>query len=156
VEIRGAVATGCLHAAIAQSNPACPNFEEVTACAAAHCELGACLKACEEFTTCLAGVEDPCADMFSCPSSDACTDCRQQLATCTFNFCAEQLACAPAVTPDGPCAQLESCCAMQGDGAESCLEIVRTLEKFSGDVSCRGAMVDWDTAAHLAVPCRFN
>jgi len=60
------------------------------------------------------------------------------------------------VAPDGPCRQLEACCALQGDGAASCLDTVRLVEKLSGDSSCAGVMRDWDTFAHLRVPCRFE
>jgi hypothetical protein len=46
---------------------------------------------------------------------------------------------------------------MQGDAeAQACLDTVHMLEKLSGDPSCYGAMRDWDTTAHLKVPCMFR
>jgi hypothetical protein len=45
---------------------------------------------------------------------------------------------------------------MQGDKTSQCLEVVRALQKFSGDVSCEGAMRDLDIIQHFNVPCRFE
>ena len=42
------------------------------------------------------------------------------------------------------------------DDVDANLETVRLLESLSGDVSCNGAMYDWDTTAHLSVPCNFE
>jgi hypothetical protein len=45
---------------------------------------------------------------------------------------------------------------MQGDGAAQCLDVVRLAQKLSGDSTCVGVMHDWDTVAHLKVPCKFQ
>jgi hypothetical protein len=45
---------------------------------------------------------------------------------------------------------------MQGDEAESCLELVRAVERLSGDPSCYGVMQDWDANSHYQVPCKFE
>jgi hypothetical protein len=134
----------------------CPDPKELSACASEHCGLDACVQKCADFLQCLATVDDPCEDEYECKSSDECTDCRADVGQCTFRFCTEQIACAPPSAPDGPCAQLQACCAMQGEGAASCLEFVRLFEKLSGDASCIGAMHDWDFNVHLRVPCKFQ
>jgi len=158
IEVRAQVAGLCLAKMIVHDGMNdCPNLEELVSCASEHCEVAACLKQCADFSACVGAAPDVCAASFTCPIDKACAGCQTSVQTCSIGFCAEQVACAPPVTPDGPCSQLEACCAMQpNDVAASCLETVLLIEKLSGDPSCRGVMQDWDTTAHLAVPCKFR
>jgi hypothetical protein len=141
---------------VRDSTRACPDPVELSRCAREHCQLDQCAQACSSFLTCLASTADPCKDEFECEMTQACSDCRNEVGGCTFTFCTEQIACAPPTAVDGPCAKLEACCAMQGDGAMPCLDVVRLVQKLSGDASCVGVMHDWDTVAHLKVPCKFE
>lgn len=134
----------------------CPNPAELNKCAREHCELAPCTQHCGDYLECLGESDDVCAAEAECELSQVCSDCRLAVATCVFSFCTQEIACAPPVAPDGPCSKLEACCAMQGDRASSCLETVHVLERLSGDASCVGAMHDWDTWAHLKVPCKFE
>ena len=157
IELQAQIAGICLAQTFSQDNTRpCPDPNELVKCSSEHCNLGACLEACKDYTACLTDKADPCESMFECPSSDACTDCQGEVGSCSFSFCLDVVSCAPPPTPDGPCAQLAACCQMQGDQAQGCLEFVQLLERLSGDVSCRGAMMDWDTTAHLPVPCKFD
>jgi hypothetical protein len=134
----------------------CPNPEELVACVERHCEFGTCVAACADYLACTGQADDPCSLAFTCTIDDACSTCVGNVQQCAFNYCADQLACAAPVTPDGPCSQLVACCAKQGDMADSCLELVRSLEKFSGDQSCFGVMQNWDQVLHPSVPCDFD
>jgi hypothetical protein len=157
VALRAQVAGLCLAKMIVRDNAQeCPNPAELAKCASEHCALDACLAKCTDYLACLGRDADPCAAGFTCEIDDDCSNCQQDVTTCTFGYCADAVACASPITPGGPCSQLEACCAMQGDLAASCLDTVHALEKFSGDPSCAGAMQDWDTTAHLAVPCKFK
>jgi hypothetical protein len=156
-EIRAQIAGLCLTRSIVRDNvQACPNPIELDKCASEHCELDACVQQCTDYIACLAKDSAPCSVAFTCPIDDACAQCQSRVSSCVFGFCADQIACAAPVTPDGPCSQLEACCAMQGDDAASCLDTVHLLEKLSGDPSCIGVMQDWDANSHLAVPCKFH
>jgi hypothetical protein len=159
---RAVVAGMCLSQMIVRDNQnACPDPTQLTQCASAHCELDACLATCASFTACvdhnITPDADACGGMWKCSLDEACATCQGNITQCTFGFCSDVVACASPVSPDGPCAKLEACCAMQGDdSAQSCLDTVHLIEKLSGDPSCYGAMHDWDTTAHLKVPCMFE
>jgi hypothetical protein len=134
----------------------CPDPKALSACAQEHCQLDACVAMCGDYLACTTKEADPCSVAFTCEIDEACSTCQGNVQQCVLNFCAEQIACAAPVAPDGPCSQLIACCGMQGDKAESCLETVRLVEKFSGDPSCFGLMRDWDFFSHLPVPCMFE
>jgi hypothetical protein len=158
-KIRAQLAGLCLGKMIVRDNAQeCPNPDEVVKCASTHCELDACLATCSDYVACLKSdtTGDPCSAAFTCSVDEACSTCQSQVTNCLLGFCPDLVACAAPITPDGPCSQLEACCAMQGDSAATCLETVHVIEKFSGDPSCAGAMLDWDTTAHLPVPCKFK
>jgi hypothetical protein len=160
VELRAVVAGLCLGRSIVRDNAQeCPNPKELEACGRAHCDLDPCVQACSDsgYIACLQGHgKDPCEAVNVCDIDAKCADCQSRISTCTLNFCSEQLACAAPVTPDGPCSQLLACCAMQGDMATMCLDIVQSIAKFSGDPSCFGIQHDWDFFSHLPVPCKFE
>jgi hypothetical protein len=141
---------------VRDSEHPCPNPKELAECASQHCNAGSCLEPCADYLGCLGESEEACSRQFMCEITAACADCHNGVTECVFGFCAEQIACAAPVTPDGPCAKLEACCSIQGDEAASCLDLVRALAKFSGDPSCIGAMHDWDFFSHLPVPCEFE
>ncbi|HEY2736408.1 MAG TPA: hypothetical protein VGI70_20555 [Polyangiales bacterium] len=134
----------------------CPNETELAKCGTEHCELDGCVQPCAPYLACLTAMSDPCSSDTSCELSTDCASCEGDVNSCMYGFCSDQIACASPIAPDGPCSQLEACCAMQGDGAAQCLDTVRLLEKFSGDPSCMGLKQDWDATAHLAVPCHFQ
>lgn len=143
-------------ALVQDSTRKCPDPVELTNCSREHCKLDQCAEKCADFLSCLEPLADACEQEFECEMTQACSDCRNEVGLCAFQFCVEEISCAPPTQPDGPCAKLEACCAMQGDQAPACLENVRVLQKLSGDGSCAGVMMDWDTVAHLKVPCRFQ
>lgn len=152
-----AVAGLCLTQMIVRDNEQeCPNPVELAKCARQHCELDRCNEVCSEYMTCLDESDDPCSLAFACDITNECSLCQGEVTECVWGFCADQIACAPPVTPDGPCSKLEACCAMQGDDAEACLEVVRAVERLSGDPSCYGIMQDWDVNSHYQVPCKFE
>jgi hypothetical protein len=160
---RAAIAGLCLGRMFVRDNTQeCPNPKELNACAATHCELDACLETCAEYTACLdqqvnAGTDICEATTVQCQITQACSECSASINQCVLGFCADQVSCAAPVTPGGPCEQLEACCNMQGDDdARSCIELVHTLEKLSGDPSCYGAERDLVVTAHLKVPCMFQ
>jgi hypothetical protein len=156
---RAQIAGLCLGKAFVRDNgQECPNPDELVKCASTHCELDACVATCSDFIGCVNSDSsgDPCSAQFTCPIDAACATCQSQITNCTLGFCPDVVACAPPITPDGPCSQLEACCAMQGDSAANCLDLVHALEKYSGDPSCVGVMLDWAAVAHLQVPCQFN
>jgi hypothetical protein len=157
-EASAAIAGLCLSQTFVRDNDQkCPDPVALAKCAREHCELDACLEEeCADYVACLDQSDDPCSQAFQCEITDACAECQSHMHECVFGFCSEELACAAPVTPGGPCSKLEACCAMQGDEAESCLENVRVLERYSGDPSCYGAMHDWDVNSHLPVPCKFE
>ena len=158
LQIQAQVAGICLSGTFTQDNTRpCPDPAELVQCSSEHCNLGACLEECKDFTACLETKGgDPCQTVFECAATDACIDCQNEVGYCSFSYCLAEVSCAPPPTPDGPCAQLAACCQMQGDQAASCLDLVRLIERVSGDPSCRGAMMDWDVTAHLKVPCKFD
>jgi hypothetical protein len=158
VEIKGLFAGLCLARMIVRDNAQeCPKPAELVKCAAEHCELEPCLAQCRELSACLEQQDDMCrAFNDSCIPNEACGKCQSDVMQCALGFCLDEIACAPPITPDGPCAKLEACCAMQGDQAQSCLDLVYTIEKLSGDPSCFGVMHDWDHNMHLPVPCKFQ
>jgi hypothetical protein len=157
VALRAQIAGLCVAKMIVRDNTQeCPNPAELAKCASDHCALDACLAKCTDYLACLGRAADPCAAAFTCEIDNDCSNCQLDVTMCTFGYCADTVACASPITPGGPCSQLEACCAMQGEGAASCLDTVHAIEKFSGDPSCAGAMQDWDTTAHLPVPCKFK
>jgi hypothetical protein len=157
VEAQAVLAGLCIARGIVRdNNKPCPDPGELTKCAREHCELDACVPQCGDFLACLEPSDDVCQAQYKCAMSDACVSCQSKTISCVLGFCADEIACASPVAPDGPCSQLEACCAMQGDAAEMCLNTVHLLETLSGDPSCYGAMMDWDANAHYAVPCRFK
>jgi hypothetical protein len=156
-EARAVLAGLCLARAIVRDNAQpCPDPGELAECASEHCELDACVAQCTDFLACVQPQDDVCQAQFSCTMNQACADCQAHTTSCVLGFCSNKVACAAPVAPDGPCSQLEACCAMQGDAAAMCLDTVHLLETLSGDPSCYGAMMDWDVNAHYAVPCRFK
>jgi hypothetical protein len=134
----------------------CADSEALVACAADHCELGACLETCAEQVECIDGSEDVCAAMFTCPITDACSQCENAIWLCASGYCPQLFGCVPPITRDGPCGQLEACCALQGEGAAACLQNFRLAGSLGGDATCIGAMQDWDLLSHLHVPCKFK
>lgn len=162
-EARAVLAGLCLGKMIVRDNTQdCPNPKELNACASMHCEVDPCVETCSDYTTCIdqqasAGADICHASLVTCPASEACSSCSGAITQCVFGFCLDQVGCAAPIMPGGPCSQLEACCNMQGDqDAQTCLDDVHTLERLSGDPSCYGAMRDWDTTAHLKVPCMFQ
>jgi hypothetical protein len=154
---RAQIAGSCFGGLVARSNDqACPNPKELTECAAAHCQLDACVAKCGNYLACTTKEEDPCSVAFTCPIDNPCAECQSEIQACMFSFCPDVVTCAAPPTPDGACSKLVACCNLQGDRAEDCIETVRELEKFSGDPSCMGAMHDFDFFSHLPVPCTFE
>jgi hypothetical protein len=159
LELRAQIAGLCLARSIVRDNAQeCPNAKELEACSRAHCDLDPCVQVCSGsgYIACLQREPDGCAAEPICEIDAKCAECQSMVSSCTFNFCANQIACAAPVTPGGPCSQLQACCAMQGDMAPMCLELVQTIAKFSGDPSCYGIQHDWDFFSHLPVPCKFE
>jgi len=140
----------------AASGGDCADSEALVACAADHCELGACLETCAEQVACIDSSEDACASMFTCPITEACSRCENDVWQCASGYCPELFGCVPPITRDGPCGQLEACCALQGEGAAACLQGMRLGGILGGDATCVGAMQDWDVLSHLHVPCKFK
>jgi hypothetical protein len=154
---RAQIAGSCFAGLVARTNDqACPDPKELTECAAAHCQLDACVAKCSRYLACTTKAEDPCSVAFTCEIDNPCAECQSQIQGCMFSFCPEVVTCAAPATPDGACSKLVACCNLQGDRAEDCIETVRVLEKFSGDPSCMGAMHDFDFFSHLPVPCTFE
>jgi hypothetical protein len=159
-ELRAQVAGLCGARNIVRDNTQeCPNPKELETCSRAHCDIDQCVRVCSDsgYLACLQREgDDPCEAANTCEIDQKCADCSADVSSCTFSFCLDAIACAAPVTPDGPCSQLLACCAMQGDMAPMCLEIVQALAKLSGDPSCYGAQHDWDFFSHLPVPCKFQ
>lgn len=154
--VRAAIGGVCITRAVASNGVSgCPDEAALVACSAEHCDLGACLTACADFGACLAALPDPCTGIFSCAASEACQRCQMDAFSCALAFCPTAITCAPPITPDGPCSQLEACCALQGEQAPNCLNAVQSTAKLGGDPSCFGATMDWDIVSHLHVPCAF-
>jgi hypothetical protein len=153
-ETKAYLAGYCLSTQIVRDNAQqCPDPAALAKCASEHCELDACAQKCSKYLACTQQDPVPCEN---CVPEDDCGQCSSDVYQCTIGFCFDQFACAAPVSPDGPCSQLEACCAQQGDQAGECLELVQLIEKISGDPSCFGALRDWDTFAHLQVPCKFE
>ena len=130
---------------------ACADAAAITTCAAEHCELGAASNSARASPRALDASPDPCNA--TCEASAACAECQDAATSCAFGFCGAQM-CAPAIPkPDGPCSQLLACCALQGAGAGSCIEISRLLANVGGEASCLSALADWDVVSHMHVPC---
>lgn len=132
---------------------ACNDSAALSACAVEHCELGACIAACEGFSACVEGLADPCNELFTCEVGEACSSCQLEVQACTYGFCGEHLACPAIPRPDGPCTQLNACCTLQAERAESCLEVASFIGAFAGEASCINGLSDWDFVAHMRVPC---
>jgi hypothetical protein len=157
VEVRAALSGLCLAKMVVRSNTQdCPDPVQYEACVSANCDLAPCLLACSRYTACLEAAPSPCGTTCGAELDLPCGACMNEITSCALGFCTDRFACAAPIAPDGPCARLEACCGMQGDSAASCLDTVHLLEKLSGDPSCKGAMLDWDTTAHLPVPCNFQ
>jgi hypothetical protein len=156
IEIRAALAGLCLGRQFAGSGPGCPDERGVYECTNVHCDLGGCIEACQAYLSCMDSQADACGAA-ACEMTPECTQCQGDLMTCALGFCAEHLACAPAITPDGPCQQLAACCVLQGDHADSCLGVLTPLiTSLGGDANCTGSMNDWDVLSHMHVPCKFG
>lgn len=154
--VRAAVAGMCLTRTFPPSvRTDCPDAAALVACSAEHCGLGACLETCADYTACLQELADPCDGLFTCSASPACQECQNLAVGCAFSFCATSIACAAPLTPDGPCSQLDACCALQGERAADCLSLAQSLAQLGGDPSCVSAMNDWDVFSHMHVPCPF-
>jgi len=157
VEVRAELAGFCLSQIVVRSNDqSCPDVGKFEACVSGRCGPAACYGPCAEYSACLEGSKTTCDPACNSVLTLACSECTNRLTMCAVGFCTDQLSCAAPPVPGGPCSMLEACCGMQGDGAPSCLQTVHLIEKISGDPSCLGVMHDWDTTAHLAVPCHFN
>jgi hypothetical protein len=130
---------------------ACADASALTACAAEHCELGACVERCAGFTACLDSSPDPCNA--TCETSAECAECQAAATSCAFGFCGDRIACPAIPKPDGPCSQLFACCTLQGEGAGACLEVARLIANVAGEASCISALADWDVVSHMHVPC---
>jgi hypothetical protein len=154
---RAQIAGACFTGLFARTNEqTCPDPKELTECAAAHCQLDACIAKCSDYLACTTKEEDPCSVAFTCPIDNPCAECQSAIQGCVFSFCTDVVTCAAPATPDGACSKLIACCNLQGDRADDCVETVRLLERFSGDPSCMGAMHDFDFFSHLPVPCMFE
>jgi hypothetical protein len=130
---------------------ACADASAITACAAEHCQLGACLEKCREHTACLDASPDRCNS--ACVPSSECADCQAGATSCSIAFCAGHMLCAAVPQPDGPCSHLLACCTLQGQGAANCLEVTRLITSVGGEASCVSALADWDVVSHTHVPC---
>jgi hypothetical protein len=150
MEVRAQFAGWCLAQKIVKaSSDNCPNPQALIDCSETRCQLSTCLASCADYAACLDKAPDPCAAMSDCAMSAACTECNSKLVQCSLNLCFDVLACAPPITPDGPCVKLEACCASQAERAEVCLDLVKRLERLSGDPSCYGVMFDEDFKHNL-------
>jgi len=156
LETRSALVGLCLSRQFSNTSEGCPDAQALLDCASVHCDVGSCLQACQDFTSCLEQSSDTCVAMSTCVASPECGLCQSQLLSCSLGFCAEHSFCAPPLTADGPCSKLEGCCLLQGAGAAACLTTYQTLVTAGGDVNCMSAMSDWDVVAHFHVPCRFE
>lgn len=130
----------------------CPKLENVAPCALDHC-VASCIEKCLDYATCLQGATAPCTA--ECQPEGECAMCLSASTMCMFGFCQEQISCAPAPTPGGPCTELRECCARQGPLIESCNYYAGLMERLSGDTSCKGALLDWDVNTHFTYrsPC---
>jgi hypothetical protein len=154
---RAQVAGLCLGKSLVRDNlQQCPDPAELSTCAQEHCQLDSCVATCADYLACTSKADDPCSVAFTCEITKDCSSCQGSVQMCAFSFCSDQFSCAAPPTEGGPCSQLRACCALQGDMANSCLELVSMIEKISGDPSCFGVMRDWDFVAHLPVPCMFE
>lgn len=137
----------------------CPDPSAVAACAAEHCDLGQCLDVCSGYAACLDAQQaqgaDTCFNRGDCQASTACSECQERTGACLVGFCAHVAFCAAVVTPDGPCSQLEFCCALTGENAAACLEGSRTLSVLGGDASCFSAFLDMDPLSSATLHCMF-
>jgi hypothetical protein len=129
----------------------CAVPKALAACAAEHCELGACVEACKSFTACLDSSPDPCNA--TCEPSSACGDCQASATSCAFGFCGAHMSCPALPRPDGPCSHVMACCTLQGPAAGQCFEVGLLLANIAGEASCISALADWDMVAHMHVPC---
>jgi hypothetical protein len=155
--VRGQIAGLCFAKQFTtNATEGCPDSQALLQCSSTHCDVGGCLAACSEVTSCLDAAEDPCAATFTCPQSDACAECQNALLSCTLAYCAEDLTCVPPVTPDGPCSKVLACCALQGEDANRCLPVFPTYLSIGGDASCIGAILDREAVGHLKDPCTFD
>ena len=61
----------------------------------------------------------------------------------------------PAPMPGGPCTTLRECCARQGPLVDSCNAYADLLIHLGGELSCNGALYDWDVNTHITYrsPC---
>ncbi len=157
VEARAQIAGLCLGQSFVRDNmQTCPDPAALASCASEHCQLDACVAQCSDFLACVSQGSDACAAASDCTMNDACWQCQLDVRPCVFSFCTDQISCAAPPSPNGPCAQLEACCAMQGDQAQMCLDLVHALERLSGDPTCYGVMRDGGALTHLPVPCKFE
>ena len=153
-EVRAYVGGLCATKLIARTTTdECPKPKAYADCAAEHCELDSCIEACADYASCLKDESDPCAG--TCPQSDACAACVMSTFQCVLGSCPEVVACAAPPTPGGPCSKVEACCMQQGDRAGFCLDLLRQVERLSGDPSCEGLLNDWDFLENIAndPPC---
>lgn len=154
---RAQIAGLCLGQSLVRDNAQqCPDPKELSACAQDHCQLDSCVATCADYVACTSKADDPCSVAFTCEIDQACSSCQGTVQMCVLTFCSAQISCAAPATPDGPCSQLRACCAMQGDMADSCLSLERTLEQLSGDPSCFGLIHDREFIAKLSMPCMFE
>lgn len=154
---RAQIAGLCLSKSVVRDNTQpCLEPKALSACAQEHCQLDDCVATCADYLACTTKADDPCSVEYTCKIDPACTKCFGAVQNCALSFCTDQFACAAPPTEGGPCSQLEACCALQGDMAQSCLELVHTVEKLSGDPSCSGLMLDGQFVSHLPVPCMFE
>jgi hypothetical protein len=154
---RAQIAGLCLSKSIARNNTQqCPDPKALSACAQEHCQLDDCVATCADYLACTTTADDPCSVEFTCKIDTACSKCYGAVQMCALSFCGDQVACAAPTTEGGSCSQLEACCALQGDMEQSCLELVHSIEKLSGDPSCFGVMNDQQFVSHLMVPCTFK
>ena len=152
-EVVAALGNLCVFRALPewQRSTPCPDPVELNTCVLEHC-VGACLERCSDHIACLDAASDPCE--VDCQPE---TDCRACLGPqqCALGFCAKHLACAPPVTPEGPCTELRECCVHQGPLAETCAKFVTSIEGLGGDATCLGTLFDWDFNTNFAYrhPC---
>jgi hypothetical protein len=147
----------CIHKLLVRSPTPkpCPDPAALAECAATHCELDRCLSECKDYIPCLQAHNDMCDP--TCESNEECVECRRASFNCTTNLCPEVAVCVSPPTPNGPCTKLHTCCDTQRSRVKECHDTVTLIEKLSGDLSCMGAMMDWDylTNGPNDPPCMF-
>jgi hypothetical protein len=154
LQIRGAIAGVCVFdRLVPKHEPGCPDYATATGCASTYCELNRCIDRCATYVKCLAQARglDVCMAAYSCEPSAECSQCQSDVVRCALSLCLDTLTCAAPARPDGPCSQLQQCCANESDPT-ACLDLTGNLARF-GDDQCQRLIDSWNVSGQRSSRC---